>query len=196
MTLTSFSRSSLTNSVRYEDMLVGNSSYIPPSFESIATAAPTSGTSVTFSSIPSTYKSLQIRANVITGAGSSFTIYGNSDNGTNVSKYASHTLYGTGAIAGGRGFASGTGNAQILALEEVGTIATYPNVFICDIIDYVSTTKYKTIKTFSGADKNATGGSVELNSTLWMDTTALSSITINMGAGYLTGTSIALYGVK
>jgi len=44
-----------------DSLLAGNAAFNPSSFESIATATGSGQTSVTFSSIPSTYKHLQIR---------------------------------------------------------------------------------------------------------------------------------------
>ena len=64
--------SSFTNLTKYNDFLGPNSAYIPTSFDSIASATGTgsSGT-ITFSSIPQTYKHLQIRGigrlDVVTG---------------------------------------------------------------------------------------------------------------------------------
>jgi len=54
--------SSFTNLVKYNDFLGPNSAYIPTSYESIASATGTgSSNTITLSSIPSTYKHLQLR---------------------------------------------------------------------------------------------------------------------------------------
>ncbi|NBR25500.1 MAG: hypothetical protein EBU08_17335, partial [Micrococcales bacterium] len=79
------------------------------SYESIATATGTgsSGT-ITFSSIPSTYKSLQLRFNVrSTTFGSSLSLRYNSDSGSN---YAQHTLYANEATITATGSSSTSSN--------------------------------------------------------------------------------------
>ena len=68
---------------------------------------------------------------------------------------------------------------------------------IIDIHNYASTTQYKTIRIFAGCDDN--GGSyneLSLSSGLFMDTTAISSITLAYGGAYQSGTIISLYGIK
>lgn len=164
------------------------------SFESIATSSPTSGSSVTFSSIPSTYKSLQLRVVSFGTSGGGNNLQFNSDTGTN---YVRHTLYGDGTtVTAG----SNTGQSSIFFNgRTVGLNTTYPLVSIVDIIDYASTSKNKTVRIFSGNDNNGTQGSQEVNlfSGLWLSTSAISTITINCSAGaFATGTSIALYGIK
>lgn len=161
------------------------------SYESIATTTVSGGTSFTFSSIPSTFEHLQIRYNLVMGSGADaiFVRY-NSDTGSN---YARHGLYGTGAAVGATGTASTT--AMYAYGFFNGVIQTYPNVGIVDILDYVSTTKYKTLRTFAGADQNGSGGNVSVGSGLWMNTAAITSITISSGSTFNSGT-IALYGIK
>jgi len=173
-------------------MLAGNDAYIPSSFESIATLSPTSGTSVTFSSIPNTYKSLQLRI-LAFGNSSSNNIQFNGDTGNN---YANHRLYGDGFSTSATGFANQP-NIRINAYSSA-VIATYPTVEIIDIIDYASTNKTKTVRIFSGMDANQTSGSdIILASGLWNSTAAISSLTINIVTGsFPSGTKFALYGIK
>jgi hypothetical protein len=81
------------------------------------------------------------------------------------------------------------------SLERNGTVATYPNVGVIDLHNYASTTQNKTMRTFVGADNNSTDGSVELDSGLWIQTTAINSITFKQSTGTFTGT-VSLYGIK
>jgi len=163
------------------------------SYESIATVSPTSGQTVTFSSIPSTYKHLQIRASSIhaTGGGVGYIRF----NGVSGTSYVSHALVGTGSVAAAY-VGSGPSGNNISFLGYNGNVATYPNTLIMDIQDYASTTKNKTVRTFWGADMNAVGGSVELTSGVFMDTTAISSMTFTYGYAFTTGSTFALYGIK
>lgn len=174
----------------------------PSSFESIATATGTgsSGT-ITFSSIPSTYKSLQIR---IIAKDSNTTVLDhfeigmrfNSDTGTN---YAYHYLAGDGSSAFAGGFA--TQNYYYIPVSLATSHSGETNVIaatIIDIIDYASTSKYKTSKTISGVNWNAgsTAEWIALSSGLWRSTSAINSITFKASNNFTTATQIALYGVK
>lgn len=166
----------------------------PTVFESIATVTG-NGTvnTYTFSSIPSTYKHLQLRCNAIfsSATGSSILIRLNGDTATN---YSIHDLQGGGVAASAAGYASQT-SSYLTSVQQNGII-TYPNTAIADILDYGSTSKYKTIRSFYGADQNASGGQVGLTSGLWISTAAVTSITVFTSPNFGTGTSIALYGIK
>jgi len=186
--------SSFTNLQKYNDFLGPNSAYIPSNFESIATATGTgsSGT-VTFSSIPSTYASLQIRWIAKDNVGSEFiNVRLNGDTGSN---YARHALRGNGATVGAAGGASQTSFYGFGVSN--GTNSTYNNVGILDIHDYASTTKNKTVRTISGVDGNGTG-EIDLLSGLWMSTSAVTSVSFIMtgGANFDTTTVFSLYGIK
>lgn len=179
---------------------------IPPSsFESIATVTLGSNAStITFNSIPQTYKHLQIRA--LTKSESGQTSYGylfmksNGDGG-----YTMHYLQGNGSAASAAGSINNT-FFQIRAGEPyTGDIgANIFGVSIIDIIDYASTTKNKTFRAFAGWDGNgATGGNagiVALTSGLATatGTTAISSLVFYDGsqANFLAGSTISLYGIK
>ena len=106
-----------------------------------------------------------------------------------------HSLYGNGTSASVSSIAPSQVYTIIGGVSN-GVVTTYPNVFILDILDYASTTKYKTTRSFFGADMNAAGGSVDLCSGLYMSTTAISEIKIYMSTGNLnTNTTFALYGI-
>jgi hypothetical protein len=176
---------------KYRSMLGGNAAFNPSSYESIATATGTgsSGT-ITFSSIPSTYTSLQIRYRAIgTTNGNSILGRFNSDTGSN---YARHWLWGEGSVA-----AEGEANATQMRFGTNGGIdTTQPTVGIIDIHDYASTTKNKTVRSFEGLDENSVGW-VNLNSHLYRSTSAITSLTIYLSGGnYTTSTVFSLYGIK
>jgi hypothetical protein len=157
-------------------------------YEPIATVTPTSG-SVTFSSIPSTYKHLQVRYNFMGTNGNNINMRLNGDTGSN---YASHRLGGSGSSAGSFGI---TGQSSMeLHGWFGGTVSGNPNVGIIDLQDYASTTKNKTMRVFSGSDNNSSG-SVNLFSGLWLNTAAINSITIIL-VGTTTGSVFSLYGIQ
>jgi hypothetical protein len=171
--------------------LVGSFAPVPSSYESIATATGngSSGT-ITFSSIPSTYKHLQVRLQVIASGGGGQSIRFNSDSGNN---YAYHNVGGNGSSV----FASGTANYSQMFIGD-DSAATNPAVMIVDILDYTSTTKNKTIRSFFGHDRNG-AGSVYLYSGVWLNTNAVTSLSLGIGLFggiFDTGTTASLYGIK
>ena len=66
---------------------------------------------------------------------------------------------------------------------------------IIDILDYVNTNKYKTIRSISGHDANGSG-IVQLGSELWQSTSAITSLAGGANAGFLQYTTIQLYGIQ
>lgn len=151
-----------------------------------------SGT-IDFTSIPNTYKHLQLRA-FYTCTASPGTLRfavgtGSIDTGAN---YASHQLSGDGSSAS-TPFNTTSGTNSYLLLESQ---QTYGWAVVMDILDYTSTSKNKTIRTLTGGDNNGSGY-VGLTSTLWMQQTAITNIRISTQSGSFTNTSqFALYGIK
>ena len=158
-----------------------------PAFESIQTFSASGGTSYTFSSIPQTFKHLQVRFSLVCGAGAD-AIYmrANADTGSN---YAIQGMWNTGAT-----YSLSTTQMYLYGLFD-GVAITDPVVNITDILDYTSTTKNKTFRIFSGQDRNGARAQVSLASGLWMSTTAITSLTIRTGITMNSG-SIALYGIR
>ena len=184
-----------------DSLLAGNAAFIPTSFESIATATGTgSESTITFSSIPQTYQHLQIRclAKDADTSGTATVDYGgiiiNSDFGSN---YRWHRLNGNGTSATATAAASATTRARGFAMPY-GDTTSY-GVSIIDIHDYASTTKNKTIRTFAGGDLNSgtTTSNLILASSLWMDTSAITSISLErIASTFASGSVISLYGIK
>ena len=171
------------------------------SYESIQTVTVGSGgaSSITFSSIPSTYKHLQIRAigrdNRASSASNLYMQF-NSDSGAN---YTGHNFYGNGSAA----TAGFDGASQTSAsMMRVSTTTIGSNIFsagIIDILDYSNTNKYKTFRSLSGFDDNGvSGGQVYFWSGLWMNSaSAISTITITpVTTPIQQYSSFALYGIK
>ena len=187
--------SSFTNLTKYDSFLAGNAAYNPSSYESIASATGTgsSGT-ITFSSIPSTYKSLQLRMSVLCTADNQALYM--TVNGITTDSYTNHILNGDGATvtATGSGY---TGGAQINIGYSRQAMTTQPKVAIIDIHNYASTTQLKTIRTFTGINRNTSGNDITLQSNLVDTTNAISSISLFFNANnFASGTTISLYGIK
>jgi len=185
-------------------MLAGNPFFNPysNSYTSLQTVTVGSGgaSSITFSSIPSTYTHLQIRA--LSQNAQSTTGYDqismrfNGDTGTN---YTDHYIIGNGSTASANAETSVTSIRKIGVSGESGSA----NVFganIIDILDYANTNKYKTARGLYGRDGNTnnTDGIVVLASGLWLNTAAITSITLFdiTGFNFTQNSSFALYGVN
>ena len=167
------------------------------SFESISTTTVGVGgqSTVTFSSIPTNYKHLQLR--IMLGSNNSSAdstdMRFNGDTGSN---YTYHQLYGTGAAAGSE--ASTPRTAAIAGISiRPNTETNMFSVGIIDILDYANTNKYKTQRTFGGWETNG-NGQILLTSTSWMSTSAISQIEIysRAGGGFRQYSSFALYGLR
>jgi hypothetical protein len=170
------------------------------SYESIATANGTgSSSTITFSSIPSTYTHLQLRYiarddRAITN--DSFICRFNSDTGSNYMEY--HLLYADGATVGA---AAGSASATSILMGTIpgsSALANAMGVGVIDILDYANVNKYKTTRSLQGIDYNGSG-IVRFWSGLWMNSaSAISSITLTTGtASNWTGNAqFALYGIK
>lgn len=172
------------------------------SFESIATVSVGSGGTsyIDFTSIPQTYKHLQIRA-LLRGqaadtAGQSWIRV----NGVTTDSYSWHGIYGTGSSVG-------TENSEFSSKDAIysqfrhssgNSTASVFGVGVCDILDYTSTAKYKTVRTLSGYDSNGSG-QVRLYSGMLLSTTnAITTLRIQdqSGSGYAQYSHFALYGIK
>lgn len=170
-------------------------------FDSIATASGTGSSGViTFSSIPSTYKHLQLRIlartnEVATGGALMLLQF----NGVSTTSYAQHEIRG--ANGGSLTAARYANQSQIETAWYVrdSELTNDYGVGIIDILDYASTAKYKTVRVYSGYEANTGGSRMTLSSGLFMSTSAISSLTLNGSAGsnsFLTGSKFALYGIK
>jgi hypothetical protein len=139
-----------------------------------------SASSVTFSSIPATYRDLVL---VYAGSTGSFAndlaARFNSDTGSNYSRVA---MFNTSSNTATQTFL-GIGNAQTGTLFN--TIAQF--------MDYSATDKHKTALTRS----NQTDGLVEARAGRWANTAAISSINVFLGSGgnFNAGATFNLYGI-
>ena len=179
------------------------------SYESIATVTVGSGgtASVNFTSIPATYTHLQIRSlfqtNRTTYAVDQITWRFNDDAGNN---YACHYIRGglvTSPTVVASVSATSTNRITYPAIST-GVVASAFTASVMDILDYANTNKYTTTRELAGYDINGTagtdsyGGTVTLGSGLWMNTNAITKITIDKTDGSLWNqySQFALYGIK
>ena len=166
------------------------------SYESIATVTVGAGGSgsISFTSIPSTYKHLQLRVmakdNRATTSNNVLFRF-NSDSATN---YSYHLVYGDGASAG---VDTGTSVTAIYSIIASNSASGF-GVNIMDILDYADINKYKTTRTLIGFDNNDANGRIGLFSGNWRSTSAINRIDVafNSATALNQYSSLALYGIK
>jgi hypothetical protein len=114
-------------------------------------------------------------------------------NGDTGSNYALHLLWGNGSSAGSGGYTS-----QSYAVAGVTSITNAnPASGIIDILDYANTGKNTTVRTLSGSDTNGSGGFIYLESGLWLNTAAVTSVVLSPYSGtFNQHSSFTLYGIK
>jgi hypothetical protein len=167
----------------------------PNSYESIQTVNVGSGgqATISFTSIPSTYKNLQVRGIARATSGNQYLkVQLNNDTGAN---YTYHELFGTGASAA---VDKATAQTGALAISSVaGSVAAnYFAAILIDVLDYTNTNKYKTLRGLDGLDYGSTG-QIVFNSGLWLSTSAVTRLDLIPNAStFAQYSSFALYGIK
>jgi hypothetical protein len=164
-------------------------------YQQIATTLITSNTAnVTFSSIPQTYRHLQIRYTVRDAASQTtngmFLEYnGNTVGGSN----SQHNLRGDGSTSSGAW--TNVNRFDYTLLPANSSTANSFSAGILDLLDYSSTTKNKTTRVFHGY---TVSGSQQINlwSGMWNSTAAINQITMYTNNALVAGTRFSLYGIK
>jgi hypothetical protein len=167
-------------------------------YDALATVIVPSGglDALEFAGIPTGYKHLELRYIARTTraeADDGFAIQLNGDSGTN---YRYHYLAGSGTSASAYSEGSNTG-FSVPYVSAANAPANAFGVGICTILDYANTNKNTTVRILGGEDGNGAGW-VALNSGLWLNTSAVTTIklqTNNLG-NFSQYSHFALYGVK
>jgi hypothetical protein len=155
-----------------------------------------SGSTVTISSIPSTYTDLYL---LVKGSNLSTDAFERiRPNGSSATNYISAGIYGrvtdtfsSVASSGGSGIGM---NLPNIALNK-GGITT--NTFALSFYNYASTTEHKVISAyFTPWDASANTAAVGFSTTRWSVTDAISSIDILTNTGTFSGGTYQLFGVK
>jgi hypothetical protein len=186
-------------------VLGGNDVILGGSYDAIGTVVVGSGgqSTISFTSIPGTYKHLQIRytgrVNVASNYGQSISIRFNSDSGSN---YARHVLGAyTGGYAATSAFADVSQNImQLFGGFSGGNWTTeMQGAGVTDILDYQNTNKFKTVRSLAGADGNDNSTLISIlgfSSGLWRSTSAITSMELTSNADFAQHSQFALYGIK
>ena len=114
-------------------------------------------------------------------------------NGVATATYTYHQIFGNGTAV----TSYGSPSAVTVGLTATSGASGNFGVNITDILDYTSTTKNKTARAIGGS-LNATGGSaVVLESSAWLSTAAISSLSFVPFSGvFAIGSRFSLYGVR
>jgi hypothetical protein len=158
----------------------------------IAIATQTLGSaasSITFSSIPSTYTDLRLVVTATAASGGQDV--GMQFNGDTASNYSITSLQGDGGTATSSRI-TGFGNYRI-TYNGLYTSTTIPINIQTDIFSYAGST-YKTGLSTASGDLNGSGV-VARNVGLWRSTSAITSLSIICGVNFNIGTTATLYGI-
>ena len=182
-------------SSNYQRVTPDNGAMFPIAMVNVGSAGAANIDFTSLGTYSSTYKHLQIRG-IYRQSDSDNAPYMNmtfnNDTGSN---YASHALTGTGSSATAQAYTSSPAMyVQTVASDFYGT-GTY-GALVIDILDAFSTSKYKTVRSLVGVDNNGSGY-VRLNSGLWQNTNAITSIKFTPSGGSIKQyTQIGLFGIK
>ena len=168
-------------------------------FQSISsTLVGTAQATVSFTSIPQTFKHLEIRAyHWVTASGNNWDAsgYWYLNNDTTTSNYTYHGVYSYNTNAPTVNYSTNTN--VILSRSGGNENGTYfPAMTIIRILDYSSTSKYKTALVQNGVENTGTGGYNFINSCEWASTSAISQIDFYAPSyTWQTGSTFSLYGI-
>ena len=154
-------------------------------YEVISTTTISNGTtsSITFSSIPSTYTHLVLVTTGYIGTQGYALLRVNSDSGTN---YSRTFMNGTGSAAQSGRNNNDTSTYLTLSNSTIGTS-------VVNIFQYANTSVYKTILS---RDNDPSANTIAQVS-LWRSTSAINAISLTIGSYYYSiGTTATLYGIK
>lgn len=164
---------------------MATATYIPIATQTLGSAA----SSITFSSIPSTYTDLRLVLTGTTNNSSNLAFQFNGDSGSN---YSYTFLSGTGSTV----ISSSSTNAARALFESQGASSTtIPTMYTLDVFSYANAANKSCLVTAS-VDQNGSGA-VETAVALWRSTASITSISIfcNGGGNLLTNSTATLWGI-
>lgn len=180
-----------TGSSEYSSASNSVTPFAATAYESISTIVVGSGgaNEIEFTSIPNTYKHLQVRVSCLhdNPYAMELTFNGNSSNA-----YSIHVLDGNGSSASTVGYSANNTRSYV---GYSTSVYPSPNLAIIDVLDYTSA-KIKTHRSLVGGDSNGSGG-VTLSSGMWNSTSVITSIKLKVyNSPFYQHSHFALYGIK
>jgi hypothetical protein len=163
-----------------------------PTYTPLATVTlGTAAASVTFSSIPATYRDLVLVVNGTVSSAAYARLRYNGDTGSN---YLAVVMMGRGGLSPGAASGSGTYDGIYLPWNTI--VASERFALNAQIMDYSATDKHKTLLSRSNATTTDYGQSVYAEAWRWANTSAITSVSVSATAGnFNTGATFNLYGV-
>lgn len=149
--------------------------YVPLATETLSG----SDSSITFSSVPATFRDLIL---VIAGTSASATTFGVQCNSDSASNYTFVEMSSDGG---------GTSSSGSLTYLLMGRSTTSQGVSTLQIMDYAQTDKHKT----AIARGSTSSIIVRASAARWANTAAVTSLTVT-GSNWSSGTTLSLYGVN
>lgn len=140
---------------------------------------------VTFNNVPAGYRDLRL---VVNATGTSEINIQLQINGDGTSSYAQVNMRGFG---GSSIASSSTTTSSIVSNYSTGLQPSSRAVNIYDIMDYSSTSKHKSVLV-----QALHGDEVTLLAARWVNTSAITSVSVLSGATFAVGSTFTLYGVK
>ena len=153
-------------------------------YVALATVTASGGeTSMTFSSIPATYRDLIMVVDGTANTNTSINMRFNSDTGSN---YSYVYAYGDGSTTLS-GASTGTSIVQVFLFSN-------PTNNIIHIMDYSATDKHKTVL----SRWNTSSTALQMSAERWANTSAIHTITLAFGSGRTpnSGSTFSLYGIE
>ena len=166
--------------------------YVPIATQTISGSTTST---ITFSSIPSTYTDLVLVANIASGGGGDiYMAQLNSDTSLSSTNYSQTLLYADGSTVA----AYENLNYPVLFLGYMpGTSSNTFSTTISHFMNYANTASYKTVLSQTSDTTNVVGAAIGIMSNLWRNTAAISTITLltQNSTGYKVGSTLSLYGI-
>ena len=169
------------------------------SFESISTyTLPSNQTSVTFSSIPSTYLYLELRYFFRTTSGENLGVQFNSDSTSSYTGHRSMSLVGYQTGWGDNYYTPAQTFMYCGGMDPTGTVSQQGSGQVMTIFDYTNTSKYKSFSTNITFNVNGSSTGAGFISGVWKNTSAINSIRIfcTGAQSMVTNSTFSLYGMK
>lgn len=166
------------------------------SYELISTANGNgSSNTISFSSIPSTYKHIEIRGRIFTNSGTGIGMQLNGDGGGNYMRHLMVSEPNQGSIRATYVFNQDRFN---VAGYNAGANSTYGLAIILNINDFTSTVKTKTFRSVWGVETGSAATSENgFYTGVWNSTAGVNSLSIIASAdAFTSNTRLSLYGIK
>jgi hypothetical protein len=159
-----------------------------PTYTALATITLAStASSVTFGSIPATYRDLVVVFDGLATANQAFRLRINTDSGSNYPYVYMRSQGNTPE--------SGNGTATEVPFNLSTTTSGTRCMSLVQIMDYSATDKHKTCLVRANYDQPAVGRFVEAQAVRWSNTAAITSLQVSSASNLGAGSRIDIYGI-